>query len=663
VNYFAPIQFNYQRKKACLMNRNVSQSRDVQISVSLSKLIPSKRNPRRVKPQREAHRQMVASIRAHGLLAPLVVRADDGNAGDFKVIAGNRRLAALREVYKDSAKPPKVLCVLRSVDDDTADALALAENFVREAMHPMDEAEAFAKLAREEAKGVEAIAAEFGVSQPYVRQRIKLAILAEPIKASYRQGAIDTATAEAFASVPPDRQLEVWQEVGGNPQHAQHVRNVIANAWIDAASATFDLSKLPDAAVSKDLFAERVLVERKAFMEAQAEAILAQRQALIEEGWADVVVGPQADVQDRLWSMAEAPQEYDEATTAQLKKLADRRTKLEAKFTDLDDDNDPDNAKADALNAKLEALDAEEQAITKDAQVHYAEVTKAVGTTFLLLDPDGRVRREYRVPRAGRATSRIGNGGEGQAEGGFETPKPPTSDDLKDAQLATTFTHQALGVREALLKDASTRRRVLALILHEKVRSEALAIRHDANGSTVHADHSEGFTSPPLDAIRNRRAELDPLHDKHYVEDHAAYEAMQALSDKKLDSLIDLLTVECITAHLQRRTELVWRLATELGVEVRRYWRPDERWLSSYQKIQLAHLIGELRGPVYAKAAEVKKKTELVSQLAKLFTDAAGGSLDDAKLAEKLNAWLPFNLREEPKTEAPEQASGQASAA
>ena len=102
---------------------------------------------------------------------------------------------------------------------------------------------------------------------------MKLATLAEPVKAAYRQGAIDTATAEAFASVPPDRQLEVWQEVAGNPQHAQHVRNVIAHAWIDAASATFDVSKLPDAAVSRDLFAERVLVERSAFMEAQAEAL------------------------------------------------------------------------------------------------------------------------------------------------------------------------------------------------------------------------------------------------------------------------------------------------------------------------------------------------------------------------------------------------------
>jgi ParB family chromosome partitioning protein len=125
------------------MNRSFTQSRDVQITVSLSKLIPSKRNPRRVKPERDAHRRMVASIRAHGLLAPLVVRADDTSTGDFKVIAGNRRLAALRDVYKDAARPPKVQCVLRSVDDDTADALALAENFIREPMHPLDEAEAF----------------------------------------------------------------------------------------------------------------------------------------------------------------------------------------------------------------------------------------------------------------------------------------------------------------------------------------------------------------------------------------------------------------------------------------------------------------------------------------------------------------------------------------
>jgi len=637
------------------MSRIQSSSRDVQITVSLSKLTASRRNPRRVKPERDAHRRLVASIRAHGLLAPLVVQADESNPGNFRIIAGNRRLAALREAYKDAAKPPKVPCILRAVDEETADALALAENFVREPMHPLDEAEAFAKLAQDEAKRVESIAAEFGVSQPYVRQRMKLATLAEPVKTAYRQGAIDTATAEAFASVPAERQFEVWQEVGGNPQHAQHVRNVIAHAWIDAASATFDLAKLPDGAVSRDLFAERVLIERKAFMEAQADALLAERQKLVEEGWAEVVIGPQADVQDRLWAMAEAPQEYDDATTAKLQKLADKRGKLEAKLEELDE---ADQGAFETVQTKLEALDDEEQALTKEASVHYAEATKAVGTAFLLLDPDGRVRRGYRIPRTRSTGSGSGNGGNGQAGSGTtDAPKPPTSDDLKDGQLATTFTQQALAVREAVLKDATTRRRILALILHEKVRSEALAIRHEANGSTVHADNAEGFTSAALDGIRKRRAELDPLHDKHYVEDHAAYEAFQALSDKKLDALIDLLTVECITAHLQRRTELVWRLASELGVEVRRFWRPDEPWLSGYQKIQLAHLIGELRGPVYARAAELKKKSELVSELAKLFADAAEGRMEDAKVADKLNAWLPSNLRDEPKQTPSEQAS------
>jgi hypothetical protein len=73
--------------------------------------------------------------------------------------------------------------------------------------------------------------------------------------------------------------------------------------------------------------------------------------------------------------------------------------------------------------------------------------------------------------------------------------------------------------------------------------------------------------------------------------------------------------------------------------------------------VQLAHLIGELRGPSYAKAAELKKKSELVAELAKLFDDAAEGRLKDGALAGKLNAWLPFNLRDERSPERTEQAS------
>jgi len=607
-----------------------------QLSIPLSRLIPNRRNPRKVKPAREAHQRLVALIRSQGLLQPLVVRATDDKK--YEVVAGERRLKALREIHKGDGDL-KIPCVLRDVDVDTADAMSLGENFGREAMHPLDEAEAFAKLANADGKDAEAIAAEFGVPEHYVRQRMKLASLAKPIKDAHRQGAIDTATAEAFAAVPEERQLEVWEELHGNPRHAEHVRNVIAHAWIDAENAEFDLAVLPETAVSRDLFGDRVLIERKTFMDAQADALERQRQALTEDGWKQVVVGRREDVQDRLYAMATPEREYNEPTSRKLAKVEARQEKLRDAAEKVDDD---DGAKLERLQQRYEALESEAQAIVEQAPAFFSEETKALATAFLILDADGQVHREYRVPRRPHGRSTGGNGQSATFDG-TDKPKAPTSEDLSDKQLAATFTHQALAVREALHKDAVARRRILALILHEKVRSEGLDIGHEANGSTLHAS-VDGFVSAAFDRLQDKRSKLDPLVQEHFVEDVEAYERIGKLSAAKLDGLIDLLIVDRITAHMQRPTPLVSRLAEELKVNLRDHWRPDAAWLSSYQKIQLAHLVVELKGPVHAPAPETKKSA-LVAVLEKLFTDAADGKLEDKQLAGRVNSWLPSNLR------------------
>src|SRR6266550_1971376 len=127
------------------------KSDQVQLSVPLSHLVPSRRNPRKVKPGRDAQQRLVALIRSQGLLQPLVVRPVEGKPKYFEVVAGDRRLRALREIHKGDGDP-KIPCVLRDVDAATADAMSLGENFAREAMHPLDEAEAFAKLASGENK-------------------------------------------------------------------------------------------------------------------------------------------------------------------------------------------------------------------------------------------------------------------------------------------------------------------------------------------------------------------------------------------------------------------------------------------------------------------------------------------------------------------------------
>jgi ParB/RepB/Spo0J family partition protein len=611
----------------------------VQLNVPLSHLVPSRRNPRKVKPSREGHHRLVALIRSQGLLQPLIVRPIEGKPKYYEVIAGERRLRALKEIHRDGGDP-KIPCIVRDVDTATADALSLGENFGREAMHPLDEADAFAKLASNDGKDGEAIAAEFGVTEHYVRQRMKLSTLAQPVKDAYRQGQIDTAIAEAFAAVPKERQLEVWKEVNGNPRHADHVRNVIAHAWIDSEHALFDLSSLPDSVISRDLFDERVLVERQAFMEAQANALESQRQSLIEEGWSEVVVGRREDVQDRLYSMDTPESEYDEQTNRKLTKIAARREKLVVTAQKIDDE---DETRLNRLQQRYEALETEEREIIEEATERYSEETTAMATSFLILDPDGRVHREYRIPRRKRGQSSASNGN-GLAHEAAEKLKPPTSEDLSDAQRAVTFTHQALAVREALLKNTGARKRILTLILHEKIRSEALAVRHEANGTDLRAS-SDGFAPTVFERLKEKRSKLDPFHDKHFVEDEQAYEQLTELSASKLDSLIDLLTVRCITAHFQRPTQLVRHLTAEMKVKVRDFWRPDAQWLSGFKKIQLAHLIVELKGQVHAPSPE-RKKSELVDVLTKLFSEAAEGKLDDKSLAERINTWLPANLRQ-----------------
>jgi ParB/RepB/Spo0J family partition protein len=620
------------------------------LSVPLSNLVPGRRDPRKVKSGSDAHQRLVALIRSQGLLQPLVVRRTDGKAKQYEVVAGHRRLRALREIHKDDGNP-KVPCILHDVDATEADAMSLAENFAREPMHPLDEAEAFAKLASADGKDARAIAAEFGVKERYVRQRMKLATLVDSVKVAYRQGAIDTATAEAFASVPEDRQAEVWKEVGGAPRHADQVRNVIANAWIDAKHATFDVSLLPELAVSRDLFGDRVLIERQAFMEAQAQSLETRRQEMREQGWSEVVVGRREDVQDRLYAMDQPAREFDDETSRKLDKVARLREKLETAAEQLEDGDD---VRIDRLQKRFEALEAKEHEIIAKAPEHFSEETKSVATAFLTLDPGGRVHQDFRIPRQRHSQTPNGNSA-GGTDGAATQPKPPTSDDLSDRQLAVTFTHEALAVREAALKNVNVRSRVLALILHEKVRSEALAVHHEPNSTTLCAD-GEGFASPAITRLREKRAKVDPFAGERYVDDCKAFEHIEKLSTAKLDALIDLLTVDCITAHLRHRTKLVHHLAVQLRVNVRDDWRPDTAWLSSFQKIQLAHLITQLKGPTHAPAPE-RKKSDLVEILAKLFADAAEGKLEDKKLAERVNAWLPSNLLDSSEEERESKAS------
>lgn len=595
-------------------------------NISLSKLVSSRRNPRKVKPEREAHTRLVASLRAHGLLEPLIVRPEGD--GMYRVVAGDRRLRALRVVHHGEDAP--IPCVVRRVDAEEAEELSVAENFIREPMHPLDEAEAFARMASVDRKGVSAIAVEFGVSDTYVRQRMKLAGLSQAVKDAYRAGDIDTATAAAFAVVPQAKQEQVWAEVGGKPRHAQQVRHLIEEQWIDASHALFPIESLPEGSVTADLFSERVLVERGAFLQAQAAALEGEREKLVKDGWSEVVVAPHGEVQDRLYSMMEPPPEL---TPEEHDMLATLNLRLEAVEEAASEDEDFPPEHTD--------LQKQADAIIEQASGRHSEASKCRGTAFLILSPDGQVQRSYRVPRLGKER----RAGYASTSVGPETPPPlPTCNDLSDRQRAALHVHEAIAVRHAVLNsERIIRKRLLVLALHEKVRSDAITIRRDANATTLHAETVKDFESPTLQALRNQRQAIDPFSQPFPIEEAEAYQRLASLSEADLDRLIDVLVVDSLSGKGQRETPLIDVLTEELSVSVRGDWTPDAEWLAGYQKVQLANLMETLRGPTHGSAALKRKKSELVEELAALFSQAkeAPDGFEEPGLAQRVNAWMP----------------------
>ena len=131
------------------------------ILVPLSQLLP-RRSKRNVRTTPRQSIPLAASIARIGLLQNLIViLSTDGEA--YEVVAGDRRLTALKLLAKKKRIPAdyEVPCLL--VADASARTVSLAENVQRENMHPADQFAAFAALVKE-GRPVEDIAADFGVS-------------------------------------------------------------------------------------------------------------------------------------------------------------------------------------------------------------------------------------------------------------------------------------------------------------------------------------------------------------------------------------------------------------------------------------------------------------------------------------------------------------------
>lgn len=173
--------------------------------------IPIRRiRPNRFQPRQEFDEGAIAelkdSIAENGLLQPLVVRrADDG----FELVAGERRLRALRDLGWDSAP-----AVLRDLSDEAMLVLALVENIQRENLNAIEEAAAFQQLIDGFGFTQKEVAERLGRDRSTISNALRLLALPRPAREMVESGALTAGHARAVLSLEDEAdQLALAREI------------------------------------------------------------------------------------------------------------------------------------------------------------------------------------------------------------------------------------------------------------------------------------------------------------------------------------------------------------------------------------------------------------------------------------------------------------------
>jgi ParB/RepB/Spo0J family partition protein len=166
---------------------------------------------------------LARSIEEHGLIHPLAVKKAGEKQGQYRVIAGRRRFAAIMSLGYTTVEV--------TVYPDEADeaAIALAENVNREEMHPLDEAETF-KRQLDGGKPVEEIAGYYNRSVSGIRRRVRLTGLIDGVKMAFRDGKINLSGAALIASLPEADQEKFHKKYGKKGANHWEIADFIRKA-------------------------------------------------------------------------------------------------------------------------------------------------------------------------------------------------------------------------------------------------------------------------------------------------------------------------------------------------------------------------------------------------------------------------------------------------
>jgi ParB family chromosome partitioning protein len=184
---------------ALLSGSEERADRDALHSLALDRIGAGRYQPR-TRMDEAALAELAESIKAQGVMQPILVRPIDG--GRYEIVAGERRWRAAQR-----AGLKEIPALVRVVPDQTALALSLIENIQREDLNPLEEAQGLKRLIDEFGLTHEAAALAIGRSRSAVTNLLRLTQLAAPVQALVLGDKLDMGHARARLALPPAQQV------------------------------------------------------------------------------------------------------------------------------------------------------------------------------------------------------------------------------------------------------------------------------------------------------------------------------------------------------------------------------------------------------------------------------------------------------------------------
>lgn len=218
--------------------------------ISIELLQPGKYQPR-IDMREESLEELAASIRAQGVIQPIVVRPV-AEPGRYEIIAGERRWRAAQRAGLHT-----IPAVIRDVPDEAAVAMALIENIQREDLNPVEEASALHRLIEEFGMTHQVIADAVGRSRAAVTNLLRLLTLHPDVKIMLENGDLEMGHARALLGVEGDEQCQAAREVVARALTVRDTERLVRN-WHKRKEEVPQRREDPDIRRLQDDLSERL---------------------------------------------------------------------------------------------------------------------------------------------------------------------------------------------------------------------------------------------------------------------------------------------------------------------------------------------------------------------------------------------------------------------